>query len=139
MKVLVLDTSALIRFFIPDGPLPEGAEGALQGAWMGDCVLLTPELALAEATQVLLKKERAGVLSSDEAAGILEDILALPFEVVGHRGLLPPASSLARRLDLTVYDAPFLALAVDRGASLLTADEELATAFARATEATPEP
>ena len=85
------------------------SEAALKGAWNGDVVLLVPELALAEAAQVLLKKERAKQLSVHEADVILAEILALPLEVVGHADLISPAASLARRLDLTVNDAIFLA------------------------------
>lgn len=134
MKVAVLDTSTLIRFYVPDGPLPEAAEGALEGAWEGDGILLVPELALAEVAQVLLKKERANHLSADEAKGILAEVLGLPLEVVGHAEILSSAASLARRLGLTVYDSIFLALAIERGAPLITADEDLASAFSRAAE-----
>ncbi len=131
MKAWVLDTSALIRLYVPDGPVPEGVQEALEKAWAGDAALLVPELALAEAAQVLLKKERAGSLSPEEAEGILAEILVLPLEVVGHANLVGSAASLARRLELTVYDGLFLALSLEKGASLLTADEELATAFQR--------
>lgn len=137
MKVAVLDTSVLIRFYVPDGPLPNQAEAALEGAWNSDVVLLVPELALAEAAQVLLKKERAKQLSVHEADGILAEILALPLEVIGHADLISPAASLARRLDLTVYDAIFLALCLERQASLLTADDQLAAAFSRVRDDTP--
>jgi predicted nucleic acid-binding protein len=132
MKVSVLDTSALVRLYIPDGPVPEGVEAALDGAWRGDEVLLVPELALAEAAQVLLKKEQGGLLSADEARGILEEILTLPLQVVGHADLISSAASLARRLALTVYDALFLALALERGAPLFTGDQTLAAALATA-------
>lgn len=132
MKVRVLDTSTLVRFYVPDGPLPEGAEAALDEAWRGDGILLVPELALAEAAQVLLRKERAGRLSAAEAEGILEEILTLPLQVVGHAALISSAASLARRLSLTVYDALYLALALERGAPLLTGDQELSKAFVRA-------
>ena len=130
MKVSVLDTSALVRLYLPDGPVPEGTEAALEGAWRGDEVLLIPELALAEVAQVLLKKERAGLLSAEEAKGVLEEILTLPLHVVGQADLMLSAASLARRLNLTIYDALFLALALKRGAPLLTGDQEMSAALA---------
>lgn len=137
MNVSVVDTSTLVRFYVPDGPLPEGAEAALEEAWNGDGVLLAPELALAEAAQVLLKKERAKLLSAEEAEGILGEILTLPLKMVGHADLLPTAASLARQLGLTVYDALFLALALDRSAPLLTGDRKLAEALALAGKGAP--
>ncbi len=129
MKKWVLDTSAIVRLYVPDGPLPEGLEDAVETAWRGDGLLLVPELALAEAAQVLLKKERSGLLEPGEVDGILGEIMGLPLEVAPHRELLPTSLGLARRTDLTVYDAIFLQLALERGAELLTADEELARAF----------
>ena len=137
MKVSVLDTSALVRLYIPDGPIPEGTEAALDGAWRGDEVLLVPELALAEVAQVLLKKEQARLLNADEAEGILEEILTLPLHVVGHTALISSAASLARRLDLTICDSLFLALALERGAPLLTGDQALAEALVRAGQGAP--
>jgi predicted nucleic acid-binding protein len=130
--VWVFDTSALVRLYVPDGPIPEGAEAALEKAWAGDGALVVPELALAEAAQVLLKKEQAGSLRQEEAEGILADLLSLPLEVVGHADLVATALALGRRFDLTAYDGIFLALALARGASLLTADEDLAAAFGQA-------
>ncbi|MBW1735515.1 MAG: type II toxin-antitoxin system VapC family toxin [Deltaproteobacteria bacterium] len=39
------------------------------------------------------------------------------------------SNSLARRYSLTVYDAAFLSLAMERKAELLTADEQMKNAF----------
>jgi hypothetical protein len=61
------DTSALLRLFIPDGPIPEGLEERVTEAGRHEAVLLVPSMAFAGATQVLLKKERAGFLTTGEA------------------------------------------------------------------------
>lgn len=129
MTVTVIDTSALIRLYVPDGPVPDGLEAAIDDAWKGDGALLVPELALAEAAQVLWKKEQQGYLSAEEVETILEAILDLPFEALGHRGLLIDAVALARQNTLTVYDALFLATALSRKATLITADAALHRAF----------
>ncbi|NOY45192.1 MAG: type II toxin-antitoxin system VapC family toxin [Deltaproteobacteria bacterium] len=134
MRAWVLDTSAIVRFYVPDGPVPDGLEDAVETAWRGDGALLVPELALAEAPQVLLKKERAGLLRADEVDGILTEILTLPLDVVGHRDHVLGAVELARQVGLTVYDAIFLRLALDRGAELVTADKDLERAYRRAVE-----
>ena len=65
MRAAVVDTSALIRLYVPDGPLPAGFEEALDAAWNAETVLLTTELALVEALQVLHRKEAAGFLAAD--------------------------------------------------------------------------
>ena len=129
MKAYVLDTSALIRYYVPDGPIPDRLDDIVDQAWHGDVLLLVPELAMVEAAQVLLKKQQANYLTSDEATDILESIMNLPLETRPHRDLIELAYGLAWKLKLTVYDAIFLALARKHGAVLVTADQQLKKAW----------
>ena len=71
MRIIVPDTSALARLYVPDGPIPEGLEEAVNAAWRGEIALVVPELALAEFVQVLWKKEQAGYLRSLEVDEIV--------------------------------------------------------------------
>ena len=111
MKVTVVDTSALLRLFIPDGPIPEHLEDRVAEAARHEALLLVPSLAFSEATQVLLKKERAGFLSPEEADLIRRAILAFPIEAIPDRDQIEAAHAIARREQLSVYDALFFALA----------------------------
>ena len=129
MKTVVMDTSAIIRFYVPDGPVPDKLNDSIAAAWRAEISLLVPELALAEVTQVLLKKERLGFITQTEADEIFHSVLELPFEVYGHYDLLPDALSIARQYNLTVYDALFLALAIKKSADLITADQKLSAVF----------
>ncbi|OGL47033.1 MAG: hypothetical protein A2161_17615 [Candidatus Schekmanbacteria bacterium RBG_13_48_7] len=131
MKVVVADTSALIRLYIPDGPIPGDFERHIELAWRAETVVMIPELALAEVAQVLLKKQRSGSLKESEVDEIMSAFLELPLEVVGHLELLPDALLLARQNDLSVYDALFLALAMKMKAELITADPRLKQVFDR--------
>jgi len=124
----VVDTSALMRLFIPDGDLPDGLSSALAGAENGSDALLAPELVLAEAGQVLHKKRMAGILTDEELSEIAAGIQSLPIRLSTHKGRLTSACQLAQDLDLTVYDALFLDLARTHSASLITADQSLARA-----------
>jgi len=126
--VAVADTSALIRLYIPDGPVVEGLAAAVDAAWRGEGLLLCPEIAFAEIAQVVWKKEMAGYLSLKEADEVFDAFLDLPLRPIRHRDLLSDARSLARRHKLTVYDGLFLALAHQRGGRLFTADQALARA-----------
>lgn len=131
MKTIVVDTSALLRLFIPDGPIPDQLEDRIAEASRHDAILLAPSLILAEATQVLLKKERSGFLSGEEADLIRSAILGVPMETVSERDLVESAHAIAREEKLSVYDALFFALARERHAELITADRKLARAWAR--------
>ncbi len=50
MKVVIVGSSALIRLYVPDGPIPDGLEKHIASAWRAKATLMVPELAL---TQVL--------------------------------------------------------------------------------------
>ena len=125
MKSYVLDTSALIRFYVPDGPMPDGLEKIIEEGWRGDALLFIPELALVESAQVLLKKEHAGFLTRDESDEIIRNIMRIPMEIIRHRDLLELSLVFARNHGLTVYDAMFLALSKKQNAQLMTADKKL--------------
>jgi predicted nucleic acid-binding protein len=131
VKSYVIDTSALLRLYVPDGPIPADTEEAIELASRAEGIVFVPELALVEVAQVLHKKTRGGFLSSKESDEILASVLELPLDVVGHRDLLGSAVEKARSFALTVYDAIFLALAHERHATLLTADTQLASAWQR--------
>ena len=129
MKMVVVDTSAIIRLYVPDGPIPDGLEEQVKSAWKAETTLIVPELALAEVAQVLWKKEQAGYIKTSEVDEIISAVLELPLEIVGHYEILPEALSLARRHKFTIYDSLFVALAEKKDARLITADKRLKKAF----------
>ena len=121
----VIDTSALMRLYIPDGPVPEGLEIALQNSERSNDSLIAPELILAECGQVLNKKRTQKILIDEELNALLDSLLDLPIWLFAHSDLLRPACDLAVELNLTVYDVLFLALAKRHNAPLFTADGRL--------------
>jgi len=123
--IWVADTSAIVRLFVPDGPLHPEIEAALNRAMHGSDVVLAPDLMLAESANVLLRKQRRGELSSEEARAIIEAIVSLPVRIEPHAPLLVSAYALADTHNLTVYDALYLALAERHGARLMTCDNRL--------------
>jgi len=129
MKIVIVDTSALIRLYVPDGPIPDGLEEYLAAAWRAEITLMIPEIALAEFVQVLSKKEQAGYIELSEVDEIVTALLELPLEITGHQDILTDALSLARQYEITVYDSLFLSLAMKRKAELITADQRLKNAF----------
>jgi predicted nucleic acid-binding protein len=129
--IWVLDTSALIRIYIPDGPVPEQLVKALRSAERGEDAILAPDLLLAECGQVLHRKRLAHLLSDEEVDTLIGHILSLPLRIVPHSEILALASTIALRENLTVYDALFLALAEKHSAKLITADTKLQSAANR--------
>ena len=121
----VVDTSALIRLFVPDGPLPNDFEGFLRGVERGINIVIAPELLLAEAANVINKKQISGELSESESDQLFSEILSFPVRLFPHRPILPRAFELARVHKLTVYDTLYLSLAEEHGAVIFTCDRRL--------------
>ena len=120
----VIDTSALIRLFVPDGPIHPEVETALNQATSGAAVVFAPQLILVEAANVLLRKRRRGELSVQEFGELLVAVKSLPIRLCDHESLLLPAA-LAEESNLSAYDALYLALAEQHGARLITNDDAL--------------
>jgi predicted nucleic acid-binding protein len=129
--IAVIDTSAFLRLFIPDGPVPSGLEAFLRGVERGENLALAPELMLAEAANVAVKKRAQGVLTDDECSTLLGLIRKAPVHYTSHADSIEVAARLAVDFRLTVYDALFLALAKQRSCVLFTADAKLAKAARR--------
>lgn len=123
--IWVIDTSALIRLFIPDGPIHPEVETALNQATSGAGAVFAPQLILVEAANVLLRKRRRGELSAQEFGELLVAVKSLPIRLCEHEPLLLPACALAEAYNLSAYDALYLALAEQHGARLLTNDDAL--------------
>ncbi len=121
----VIDTSALIRLFVPDGPLHPEIETAFNRAVSGADLVLAPHLLLAEAANVLLRKRKRGELSAQELNELLQAVESLPIRLCEHGSLMVSACGLAEAHGLTAYDALYLALAEQHGARLITSDEAL--------------
>lgn len=126
----VIDASALIRLFIPDGPVPRGMEVFFQEIEQGKHLALAPELLVAETANVLLKKQKRGELTDNEARAILHEILAMPIRLMPHSPLVPSALDIALQHQLTVYDALYLVIAREQSAVVFTADEFIKKAAA---------
>jgi predicted nucleic acid-binding protein len=127
----VVDTSALIRLFIPDGPLPDGFEDFLRGVERGLNTAIAPELLMAESANVLNQKRKSDELTAPESDQLLTIIIELPIRLFPHRPLIPRAFALAIDRNLSVYDTLYLALAEERSAIVFTADLKLQKIAAR--------
>ena len=122
----VIDTSALIRLFIPDGPIPEGLEKFFIGVEKGGNTAVAPELLLVETVNVLNRKRKIGEISIPESVGLFTDVLSMPIRYTPHGPLIPTtAFDLALEHGVTLYDAVYLALAVEQSAVLFSADKEM--------------
>lgn len=128
MKEYVIDASVAIKWYIPE-PLGNAAVRYLTLQHSAKARLLAPDLLIPEAGNVLCKKYCSGELTQEETrliAESLSDNSAL--QLISSKQLLPAALEISLACGLTVYDSLYLALAVTRRATLVTADKKLAEA-----------
>ena len=83
-----------------------------------------------EIQNVLLVAERRGRLTA-EPAELLSGIRSLPIHIEGPAGIDAAVYDLAKKYELTAYDASYLELAVRHGCKLATLDKALARAARR--------
>lgn len=95
---------------------------------------LAPAIWPLEVANGLRTAERRGRLDLADMTHVRELLVALPIAVEGAplAAALGEVMELARQLDLTTYDAAYLALAARRGVALATVDARLRQACKRA-------
>jgi predicted nucleic acid-binding protein len=122
---LVVDASVALKWYVPE-PDSDRARRILGG---GD-ELIAPDLLVAEFGNILWKKVRRGELADAEAEEIAEQFTSrCPVLIRPSGPYLRPALEIGLRLQRTVYDSLYLALAVADGAQMVTADARLVHAL----------
>jgi predicted nucleic acid-binding protein len=118
---LVCDASALTALLLDGGP---------NGRWVAETLagadLTAPSLVGFETANIIRRHELAGLISADQAAQAHADLLDLTIEAWPYELLADRAWRL--RLDLSTYDASYVALAELTGATLVTLDRRIAGA-----------
>jgi predicted nucleic acid-binding protein len=72
---------------------------------------------------IVWKLHAHGTLDASEASDMIEHFLSMPLEIHDSTYLLAPALQIAIATKRTVYDSLYLALAVELGGTVVTADE----------------
>jgi len=116
--VKVIDSSALIKYIAKE----EGWENVEKHLREG-CTTL--DLALKEATNALVKKMLKDEVDLETAQKIINHMPKI-VKTTSQMEHLPKALEIAFKNKLTIYDALFIALALNTNTPLLTSDKEQA-------------
>ena len=119
MSRFVVDASVAIKWVVRE------EDSGLATALLDDCRLSAPDLLVPECSNILWKKTRRGELSAEHAMLAAQLLEAADIEILPTRHLLQAATRLALDLDHPAYDCLYVALALDRGRPLVTADGRL--------------
>jgi predicted nucleic acid-binding protein len=127
----VVDASVGAKWASPEivEPLADRADQFLRAYVAGSINLLVPDLFWLEIGSFLWKAAKRGELSLRLAQHGLEAMLARQFPTVPSRTVLREAFKIAADYGRTIYDTTYVALAVESGSELITADERLVNAL----------
>ena len=132
MRAFVVDSSVAAKRLPPlnNEPLASEARALLTDWTRGKIELSVPDLLLIEVANVLWKAARSGRCKPAEACAALKILISYRLPVAPSATLLELALRIGVEYERTVYDSIYVALAVQSGRELITADEKLANAFA---------
>lgn len=120
----VVDASVVVKWFLPESDTAEATD-ILHQIRRGHAHAVVPELLLAECANVIWKRVVQGSISAADASMIVEAVVESPFQVERTAPLLPTAFAIAVETHCTVYDAIYVALAIQVDGILLSADRKL--------------
>ncbi len=120
----VLDASVALSWFYRDEVTPESA--ALLETIDSDAPV-APSIWIYELVNSFVVAERRSRITAEQAEASLEQLRALPVEVVAYPEI-GATRRLAIRAGLSAYDAAYLDLALGRGIPLATRDDRLRAA-----------
>lgn len=129
--MFVVDASVTLAWCLADEG-DESADRALTRLEREDAI--APAIWPLEVANGLRTAERRGRLELADLSRVRDLLVGLPVQIDGVdlRSALGEISEIARSLELTAYDAAYLALAARRGLALATVDERLGHACQRA-------
>ena len=131
MNLVVLDASAAAKWLVWAGePLEVEALNLLELRNQGQLEFIVPDLFWLEIGSILCKAVQRGRCSEEAAKHSIPALRGYLLTTERSEPLLESAFAIARQYNRSFYDSIYLALAVSRQATLLTADEKLANATA---------
>jgi predicted nucleic acid-binding protein len=120
IKRYIVDASVAARWYFPE-PLAEHADALLQQR----SEILAPDILPVELAQLVWKRARRGEIDEPMAYRIVAELRRVPLELKPTSELVTAALPLALHHAFTLFDAFYIALAVQSGCPFITADRWL--------------
>jgi predicted nucleic acid-binding protein len=118
MTTFVIDASVAVKWFV----LEVCSDRALELLRTGSDRRIAPDLLFVEVATALSRRERLGEIPAGQAKGDLANLPLYLSEVAPAAEFLDPAMTLSLNLKHPFTDCLYLALSLQRGAPLITAD-----------------
>ncbi|HVX84969.1 MAG TPA: type II toxin-antitoxin system VapC family toxin [Phycisphaerae bacterium] len=130
MNEIVVDSCVLAKWLFLE-PDSHKADALIAEATVDGTSLILLDIAPAERTNVIWKRQRRRDITGTEARAALARLKSLPAEFVVCTSLLAEGLEIAMQYDRSAYDALFVALMHVRRCRGVTADEPLYNATHR--------
>ncbi|MBG1270660.1 type II toxin-antitoxin system VapC family toxin [Nostoc sp. WHI] len=125
----VVDTSVCIKYFIAD-PLSAKVKQLFGHLANPQTEIFVPDLFYIECANAFWKYVRARMYTLAEVQKDLATLKSFPLRVVSTADLMADAVSIGLNYGISAYDASYVALSQQVGATLLTLDGKLVRAIA---------
>ncbi|HEV8031381.1 MAG TPA: type II toxin-antitoxin system VapC family toxin [Stellaceae bacterium] len=122
---IVIDASVAVKWVVRE-PDSDAADALLD-----DIELIAPVLWLAEAANVLWRRACIGEITAGQATVRLDELRNAPVASLAIEPHLDHALKLAMEIGHPVYDCLYLALALQQGTHVVTADRRFAAVATR--------
>ncbi len=131
MNLVVPDASVAAKWLVWAGePLEAEALNLLELRNQGQLEFIVPDLFWFEIGSILCKAVQRGRCAEETAKQSIPALRGYDLTTEPSEPLLESAFAIARHYNRSFYDSVYIALAVSRQATLITADEKLANATA---------
>jgi len=124
LKKFVVDANVAVKWV-----LPEIHSEAASRLLNSDHTLLVPDFFFSEIGNIFWKQVRFGTNTLEEAELNFNQIAITPIQTYQSKLLIPSALEIAVRVQQAVYDCVYLALAVNQGCQMVTADKRFINAL----------
>ena len=125
MKRMVIDASVVLKWYLTDEELGVKAISLL-GEYVSDELdILAPSLLEYEVMNGLMIAQKRGRIKEEKILSAIEGFENLGINLRSLSHLYPQVIHFCKTYNRSVYDASYMALALDEGISLITADEGL--------------
>jgi predicted nucleic acid-binding protein len=120
MRQFVVDASVAVKWYLPE-PLSDRAEAVLADTG----TLIAPDCLYLDVATVLWQRVLRAEIDAATAGQIVAELRKVPFELRHTTELVAEAMALAVESGCTLEDSLYLALAVQAGCPVVTADRRL--------------
>lgn len=132
MNLVVVDASVAAKWFLADDKeaLADQAFKLLDGYDKGELEFVVPDLFYVQIANALWKAVRVGRVTPAAGEALFASLEQRVFTTVPSRVLIGAGYQIAAAYNRSVYDALYVALAMQIQSHLITADQRLANALA---------